>query len=214
MLKFIMEGLLMQNDMSGYDINLHMQDTQLFKGGFGNIYPTLKKLETAGSIGSRETVEAGRYKKIYTITEKGKKEFLKWLEQPMEIKKANYDYLIKMYFYQHLPQEKVKALIAEFIGNLHALIRRLEVFESVVKKKFDLNDFYFQAATLDYSIDHLRFLRDWYQKFLYGFDKESSNFTIRVSNMGFRIFYILNQEKRYRDGPFRPFKQVMKHRYH
>ena len=191
MLKFIMEGLLMQNDMSGYDINLHMQDTQLFKAGFGNIYPTSKKLETAGSIGSREIVEAGRYKKIYTINETGKKEFLEWLEQPMEIKKSNYDYLIKMYFYQHLPKEKVKALLSVFIGNLHALIRRLEVFESLFKNKLkhNIKDFYFQMATLEYSIDHLHFLRDWYQKFLDGLDKEASNFTIRVSNMGFRIFY-------------------------
>ena len=188
MLKFIIEGLLMQNDMSGYDINLHMQDTQLFKAGFGNIYPSLMNLERAGSIALREIVEAGRYKKIYTITEKGKKEFLEWLEQPMEIKKSNQDYLIKMYFYQYLPKERVKALIAEFIGNLNDYIRRLEVFDSVVKNKFDLKDFYFQAATLNFSIDHLQFLRNWYQKFLDGLHEEDSNFTIRVSNMGFRIF--------------------------
>jgi DNA-binding PadR family transcriptional regulator len=169
MLKFIIEGLLMENDMSGYDINLHMQDSLLFKGGFGNIYPTLKKLEATGAVGSREIVEAGRYKKIYTITEKGKKEFLAWLEQPMEIKKTNDDYVMKMYFYQYLPKEKVKALIAEFIGNLNALIRRLEVFESVVK--FNMKDFYFKAKTLHLGIDHLRFLRDWYQEFHDGLDE-------------------------------------------
>lgn len=170
MLKFIIEGLLMENDMSGYDINLHMQDTQLFKAGFGNIYPALKKLEAAGAIGSREIVEIGRYKKIYALTDKGKKEFLAWLEQPMEIKKTNDDYLIKMYFYRFLSQERVKALIAEFIENLNALVRRLEVFASVVQNKFDMKDFYFQAATLHFSIDQLRFLRDWHQKFLDGLE--------------------------------------------
>jgi DNA-binding PadR family transcriptional regulator len=170
MLKYIIEGLLMQNAMSGYDINLHMQDTYLFKAGFGNIYPTLKKLETAGAIGSREIVEAGRYKKIYTINEKGKKEFLAWLERPIEIERSNYDYLRKMYFYQYLPKEKVKALISEFIGNLNPFIRRLEVFESVFKKKFDIKQYYFQAATLHFSIDQLRFLKDWYQEFLDGLE--------------------------------------------
>jgi DNA-binding PadR family transcriptional regulator len=172
MLQFIIEGLLMENEMSGYDINLSMKNTQLFKAGFGNIYPTLKKLEAAGSIVSREVVETGRYKKKYTITEKGKKEFLAWLEQPVELKKSNYDYLIKMYFYRYLPQEKVKALIAEFIENLNTFIRRLEVFESVFKNKLEHNikDFYFQMATLHFSIDQLRFLRDWYQKFLDGLE--------------------------------------------
>jgi DNA-binding PadR family transcriptional regulator len=189
MLKFIIEGLLMQNDMSGYDINLHMQDTQLFKAGFGNIYPTLKKLETTGSIVSREDVVTGRYKKIYALTSKGKKEFLEWLEQPVEIKKSNYDHLIKMYFYRFLPQAKVKALIAEFIADLNALIRRLEVFATVVRNKFDMKEFFFQAETVNFSIDQLRFLRDWYQRFLDGLDRKSSNCTIRVSNMGFRILY-------------------------
>ena len=170
MLKFIIEGLLMENEMSGYDINLSMKNTQLFKAGFGNIYPALKKLETDGSISSREIVETGRYKKIYTITEQGKEEFLEWLEQPVEIKKSNYDYLIKMYFYRYLPQEKVKALLAEFIENLNSFIRRLEIFESVFKNKlkYNIKDFYFQMATLHFSIDQLRFLRDWYQKFLDG----------------------------------------------
>jgi DNA-binding PadR family transcriptional regulator len=170
MLKFIIEGLLMQNAMSGYEINLHMQDTQLLKGGFGNIYPTLKKLEAAGSIELREIVETGRYKKIYTITEKGKKEFLAWLEHPIEMKKSNYDYLTKMYFYQYLPKEKIKTLISEFIAHLNVFIRKLEVFESVVKNKFNMKDFYFQAATLHFSIDQLRFLRDWYQEFLEGLE--------------------------------------------
>jgi DNA-binding PadR family transcriptional regulator len=194
MLKFIIEGLLMESDMSGYDINLHIQDTQLFKAGFGNIYPALKKLETAGSIASREMVEVGRYKKIYTITEKGKKEFLAWLEQPMEIKKSNDDYLIKMYFYQYLPQETVKALISEFIADLNALVRRLEVFESVLKNKFNIKDYYFQAATLHFGIDQLRFLRDWYEKFLDGLDEKKQEFIQLVTHydcrgLGLRIFY-------------------------
>lgn len=175
MLQFIIEGLLMENDMSGYDINLHMQDSQLFKGGFGNIYPTLRKLEATGAVGFREIVETGRYKRIYAITEKGKKEFLAWLEQPMEIKKTNDDYMMKMYFYKYLPKEKVKALIAEFIANLKALIRKLEVFATVVRNKFDMKDFYFQAKTLHLGIDHLCFLRDWYQEFHDGLDEESSN---------------------------------------
>ena len=194
MLKFIIEGLLMQNDMSGYDINLHMQDSQLFKGGFGNIYPTLKKLEKAGSIVSREIVETGRYKKIYALTEKGKKEFLKWLEQSMEIKKSNYDHLIKMYFYRYLPPDKVKALISEFIVKLNVRIRRLEVFESVVKNKFSIDDFYFQAATLHFSIDQLHFLRNWYEKFLDGLDEKRQKFIQHVTDydskgLGLRIFY-------------------------
>jgi DNA-binding PadR family transcriptional regulator len=194
MLKCIIEGLLMERDMSGYDINLHMQDSQLFKGGFGNIYPTLKKLETAGSIVSREVVETGRYKKIYALTEKGKKEFLAWLGQPIEFKKSNYDHLVKMYFYRYLPQEKVKALLSEFIGNLNAFIRRLEVFESVVKDKFNIKDFYFQAATLHFSIDQLRFLRDWYERFLDGLDETKQRFIQHVTDLdyrglGLRIFY-------------------------
>jgi DNA-binding PadR family transcriptional regulator len=194
MLKFIIEGLLMENDMSGYDINLHMQDTQLFKAGFGNIYPTLKKLEKPGSIVSREIVETGRYKRIYALTEKGKKEFLAWLEQPIEIKKSNDDYVIKMYFFQYLPPDKVKALISEFIADLNALIRRSEVFETVLQNKFNIEEYYFQAKTLRFGIDQLRFLRDWYERFLDGLDEKKQQFIQHVTHLdyrglGLRIFY-------------------------
>jgi DNA-binding PadR family transcriptional regulator len=168
MLEFIIEGLLMQNEMSGYDINLQMKDTQLFKASFGNIYPTLKRLEASGSIGSRDVVEAGKYKKIYSIKEKGKKEFLEWLEQPIDIRKWNNEHSIRMYFYSYLPKEKAKALISEFIGKMHSIIRSLEVYESKLKNHIN----FFQLAVFRLWIDYCRFLVDWYQKFLDGLDEE------------------------------------------
>ena len=74
-----------------------------------------------------------------------------------------------------------------WIGAIFCLIGLVLLYKN--KLKHNIKDFYFQMATLEYSIDHLHFLRDWYQKFLDGLDEENSNFTIRVSNMGFRIFY-------------------------
>ncbi len=172
MLKFIIEGLLIEiqsdniNGLSGYDINQSINDYPAFKSGFGNIYPALKKLEAAGSIKSREIVEAGKYKKIYTINEKGKKEFLEWLEQPIKLTKSQYDHLIRLYFYQYLPKAKVKILISDFIKRTTVAKRSLEIYLPLVKKNIN----YYQEACLQYSIDSLQFLCGWYQKFLKSLD--------------------------------------------
>ena len=46
-----------------------------------NIYPALKELEEQGLVSCQARVVGTRYRKVYDITEKGRKEFDRWLEQ-------------------------------------------------------------------------------------------------------------------------------------
>ncbi len=45
-------GLLMEKELSGYDIKIVFEDvfTHFFDGSFGMIYPTLRQLENEGKI--------------------------------------------------------------------------------------------------------------------------------------------------------------------
>ncbi len=45
-------GLLMEKELSGYDIKIVFEDvfTHFFDGSFGMIYPTLRQLEKEGKI--------------------------------------------------------------------------------------------------------------------------------------------------------------------
>ncbi|WP_411680142.1 PadR family transcriptional regulator [Clostridium thailandense] len=162
MLEYVIEGLLMQNDMSGYDIKQNIDSVKYFNASYGSIYPTLKKMEAEGLIISKEIVEGGKYKKIYSINDKGKKRFSEWLQKPVDIVRSDNEHLVKMSFYKYVPKEKLKDLISELIINVSAMIRRLEVLKMRLEKNMDD----FQTWTVVFGIDYYRFLKEWYQRLL------------------------------------------------
>ena len=58
--------------MHGYGLFKELEKVYNWKPSCGTLYPVLSHLESDGFIASSETVECGRFKKIYNITDKGK----------------------------------------------------------------------------------------------------------------------------------------------
>ena len=105
-LKYAILGLLNRNPMTGYDIGkeFNFQLAEFWSAKHSQIYPELKKLVDEKLIVfdieiSGDVLE----KKVYTITEKGKKDFLKWLkkDEPMEPTPKNI-FRLRMYFSNNL----------------------------------------------------------------------------------------------------------------
>lgn len=105
-LKYAILGLLNRKPMTGYDIGkeFNFQLAEFWSAKHSQIYPELKKLVAEGLIVfdieiSGDILE----KKLYSITEKGKKEFLNWLkkDQPMEPTPKNI-FRLRMYFSNNL----------------------------------------------------------------------------------------------------------------
>ena len=162
MLEYVIEGYLMENDYSGYDIKQNMESVKFFNASYGSIYPALKRMEADGLISSREIVEGGKYKRVYSIKKKGREQFLSWLEKSPNIIKSDNEHIIKTFFYKYLPEEKVKESVAGFIKSTNSLVRRMEVLESLLGKNLDS----YERAALAFQTDQYRFIRDWYRRFL------------------------------------------------
>ena len=105
-LKYAILGLLNRKPMIGYDIGkeFNFQLAEFWNAKLSQIYPELKKLVDEEYIVydieiSGEVLE----KKVYSITEKGRKEFLKWLkkDEPMEQTPKNI-FRLRMYFSNNL----------------------------------------------------------------------------------------------------------------
>lgn len=105
-LKYAILGLLNRRPMTGYDIGkeFNVELAQFWSANHSQIYPELKKLADEGLVVfdiqiSGDILE----KKSYSITEKGQKEFLKWLhkDDPME-KTAKDIFRLRMYFSNNL----------------------------------------------------------------------------------------------------------------
>jgi DNA-binding PadR family transcriptional regulator len=91
-IKYAILGLLHYTDMHGYRIKEHIERNfgHMWSINYGQIYPNLKKLHDDRLITMKEVVvngEKGPPRKLYSITDKGREEFLDWLntspEKPM-----------------------------------------------------------------------------------------------------------------------------------
>jgi DNA-binding PadR family transcriptional regulator len=120
-IKYAILGLLNYTDMHGYRIKEHIEKNfgHMWSANFGQIYPNLKDLEKEGLIAMLEMApsdEGGPQKKLYSITEKGMDEFLRWLsespDRPMLIRDP---FLLKFPFFGFSNIERTLEIIDEQI---------------------------------------------------------------------------------------------------
>lgn len=84
-LKYAILGLLNQQSRTGYELakQFEMSLSEFWSAKHSQIYPELKSLHEAGMVEyTIEITGTVLEKKLYTITEAGKKDFLQWLEKP------------------------------------------------------------------------------------------------------------------------------------
>jgi DNA-binding PadR family transcriptional regulator len=164
MLKYIILGFLLHGEMSGYDLKQCMvkSTANFFDASFGSIYPALKRLEAEGAISSREVVDAGKYKKIYVITDDGRLEFMRWLEEPIGFVRTKLDHLVKIFFLGFLPQEKAIVALQAFIKAVKPVLNELIASQPKIKEKTDI----YQYSTLLYGISYYQFIINWSNELL------------------------------------------------
>ena len=165
MIEYILLGFLMERDMTGYDMKQHMSmSTSYFvDASFGSIYPSLKRLEAKGFVVLKETIENGKLKKIYSINEQGKAEFLKWLSSPILVSGTDISSaLAKVFFFRYLPHEQASLLIEQCIQDIECYKKSLLELKSKVKHKADP----FGLCTLDFGLDCYDFAIHWCEEHL------------------------------------------------
>lgn len=165
MTEYIILGFLMNRSMTGYDIKqmMNISTSNFMEGSFGSIYPALKKLEQKGLIFSEEITSKGKLKKVYTIKEQGKEEFIKWVGSPIEASKTSItSALSKIFFFRSLPEPQAAELINQYIKNVKSYKSNLlEVKEKVCR----VADTY-EVSTLEFGIDFYDFIINWYENYL------------------------------------------------
>ena len=113
--KHIFLALLTEGDLHGYELKQHydqllLHETQL---NFGQVYSTLLRLERDRLISLREN--GGADKKIYAITELGRRELYHWLMEPGKESMVLYDELsFKLAAMQVLSSGGFLQMIAEY----------------------------------------------------------------------------------------------------
>ncbi len=103
--------------ITGYDLTKVFRKSMAhyWHARHGQIYPTLEALKCKGLVSCRKLIQRDRpNKKLYSITEKGRTELLRWLRQPPRLLQMKHEALLRCRFYAHLPAaEAVQRIRAE-----------------------------------------------------------------------------------------------------
>ncbi|NLB52973.1 MAG: PadR family transcriptional regulator [Syntrophomonadaceae bacterium] len=160
----IILGCLSFGPRSGYEIKkiISMSSSWFYNASYGSIYPILKKHEDNGLVSSEETVDNGRYKRIYQLTPKGYKVFEKWMLESPKLMTVKYEMAVKLMFFAHLkPGQRIKQ-VEQHIEQLILFKQELEEIEPYAASEGD----FYQRLILDWGENLYSFLIEWFGKFL------------------------------------------------
>lgn len=168
-LSFGILGLLNYGPMSGYDIIKAFESSLQFFWHAQNshIYLELKKLEKKGYISGKTVIQADcPNKKIYSITETGKREFMNWLaegagEDATHFKSA---FLMKVFFGGNMPPAQSADMLRKFKEDCETYLGKMsstpESIENYGSNKENYQTIYWQF-TIDFGYGFMKTCIEW-----------------------------------------------------
>lgn len=172
-MEFIVLGLLMTQDMTIYQLNQAFSSglSLIYSASYGSIQNAIKKLLAGEEIGFIETVENGRNKKIYHLTDEGRISFFQWMHAELPMNKLEMVALSKVFFLGLIVSAEEKKQILEKI--LTAIISMESELTELAKTLTQLQlpeeamkIYRYQFKTLDYGILTHGVAREWVQGIL------------------------------------------------
>jgi DNA-binding PadR family transcriptional regulator len=129
-IKYAVLGLLHYKDMHGYQIKDHIEKNfgYMWTVNFGQIYTTLKSLTDAGFIALSDVISSDNgapQKKLYSLTDEGRREFKKWLKNSPEKQMLLRDpFLMRFVFFGFGEKEDALRLIEDQIQTYEQQLSR------------------------------------------------------------------------------------------
>lgn len=128
-------GLLAHQSLTGYEIKKWMDNALGYFWGasYGSIYPTLAKMEQEGKVTAVKTIEYGRDKVVYSITELGREQLKGWLALGTAQNEIRYETLLKLFFGNEVGAEITCSHIEQFAEGIKKDYAMLKQFEAVLE---------------------------------------------------------------------------------
>lgn len=154
MLEHMILGIVCRCDATGYDIKkiIETKICMFYKPSFGSLYPALKRLVDKKFLTTYEIMQGARKKVGYRITEAGKENFMEWLSEPLDMEAGNDKNLVKIYFYDVLPEDIRSERIAQYESDCVKYLNHLEELEQELMTQIDIEKDYYKMSTLFYGI--------------------------------------------------------------
>ncbi|MEQ1900155.1 MAG: PadR family transcriptional regulator [Devosia sp.] len=123
-------SILFEGEATGYEIrklSVEGEYAYFIDASFGSIYPALAKLETDRLVTSRIEQQDGKpAKKIYVITEAGRREFISSLFEKLGEDEFRSEFLLFVRFVSELPYSLVQVRLSERLASIDAALAEMD----------------------------------------------------------------------------------------
>jgi PadR family transcriptional regulator, regulatory protein AphA len=132
-LAYVILGFLQKQDMTGYDLKTTCFDqciAHLWPADQGQIYKTLDKLFEQGWINCHVEIQSDRpNRKVYTLTELGKAELVRWLQSPQPLPTVRDTLLVQLFFAAELPDVAIANLLQQQLADHYKKVHEYEAIK-------------------------------------------------------------------------------------
>ncbi|HSM97211.1 MAG TPA: PadR family transcriptional regulator [Rhizomicrobium sp.] len=122
-------GILSRGDATGYEIKKLFDDDgyqHFVEASFGSIYPALSRLTQEGLVSVRaESQEKRPDRKVYSITDAGRRAFLNSLMKPLPEDRHRSPFVFAMLFSHLLPHPRVVEMLDTYIEHSETKLAQL-----------------------------------------------------------------------------------------
>lgn len=139
-IRLILLGFLMESSMTGYDLKKCFSVSFTFFSGlsYGSIYPALNKMEQEGLITLKvEHQDGAPNRKVYSITDAGRKSFTESLKSESTAEKPKNLFLTKLFFFSHLSHEERLAVVTSHLNSIKHVQKELDAAGTHIEANAD-----------------------------------------------------------------------------
>ena len=129
--KTVCLGMLTDGPASGYDMKKCFESSfgHFFPAGYGSIYPALATLARNGMVEFENVLQSGKPdRKVYSITEKGRKELMKGLINPNATHRIRSEFLAVLWFAHLMNAEQIDEMIDRKLVEIDAFLKLIDEF--------------------------------------------------------------------------------------
>lgn len=122
-------GMLGWRPMSGYEIkSIVDKSTRFFWAvSYGQLYPELRRLSTAGLIEGKASPQGSRKRNVYRLTAAGRKELRAWLEAEPQVYELRDEGLLKLFFASSTDGESAPRTLEAMARGHRQLVEQLRL---------------------------------------------------------------------------------------
>lgn len=164
--------MLTLGPMSGYDLKQRIEVSigNFWNESYGQIYPTLKRLQEEGFVSAAEGGRAGR--KVYDLTEAGRERLRVWLEAPVRQRVTRNELLLKLFFGRMAPVASMRNHLGKTREMYAADLLRYETVSApmITARQSGKPGLPYYRMVLSYGIHEARMIVAWCDEALAALD--------------------------------------------